>query len=347
MVRLTRALRPEGINWPMDDDGRPSIRLELLTQANGISHEAAHDAMSDVHATIAVAQLIRDKQPRLYEFIYANRRKDAAFRQVDLRTRDAVLHVSSKYSTERSAIAVVMPICPHPVNRNGVIVYDLNADPSWFIAADADEVAASIFTPAAELPDDVERVPLKVVHMNKCPVIAPLKTMDAAATDRLGIDLATQLQHREMILQHIDELVRKAGQVFGSRDFPATSDPDLMLYSGGFFSDADNARMETVRGTPPHELGRLQLNFDDARLPEMLMRYRARNFPDTLTEAEAEQWRRHRADFLTDPATAVRTLNQVRADIETLRNAPEMTGDQLVVLDELVSYVDTLESSLG
>ena len=59
VVRATWALRPEGIEWPRHEDGRPSFKLEHLTQANGIAHEAAHDALSDVRATIALARLIK------------------------------------------------------------------------------------------------------------------------------------------------------------------------------------------------------------------------------------------------------------------------------------------------
>jgi exodeoxyribonuclease-1 len=340
MVRLTRALRPEGIEWPIGDDGRPSIRLELLTAANDIAHEAAHDAMSDVYATIAVARLIRDKQPRLYDYIYSNRKKDAAGKELNLRTREAVLHVSSKYSTDRNSIAMVMPICRHPVNKNGVIVFDLATDPAQFIAADIDEIAGSIFTPAAELPDGVERVPLKVVHLNKCPVVVPLKTMDAAATQRLNIDTASCLAHRDILLEHIDELADKTIRVFGRQDYPDVTDPDAQLYSGGFFSNADYDRMQRIRETAPDKLAGLRLAFDDGRLDEMLFRYRARNFPQTLSPDEHGRWQEFRLQKLTDPACASRTINQVSAEIENLRVSPDITGLQLATLDELMDYLE-------
>src|SRR5690606_22124338 len=48
VMRLAYALRPDGIQWPTREDGLPSFRLEDLTRANGVEHEAAHDAMSDV-----------------------------------------------------------------------------------------------------------------------------------------------------------------------------------------------------------------------------------------------------------------------------------------------------------
>ena len=201
-VRLTRALRPEGINWP-EQDGRPSIRLELLTAENNIAHEAAHDAMSDVYATIAVAKLIKQKQPRLYHYIYSMRKKAEVSKQINLRTRDALLHVSSRYAAERGAIAMVMPICQHPVNKNGIIVYDLNVHPEAFFDTDSDELAARLYTPAAELPEGVQRVPLKQIHINKCPVVAPQKTMDSATAERLQIGWGMQRSAARMLMRII------------------------------------------------------------------------------------------------------------------------------------------------
>ncbi|UCB55627.1 MAG: exodeoxyribonuclease I [Thiotrichales bacterium] len=339
MVRLTRALRPEGIEWPFDDQGKPSNRLELLTVANGISHESAHDAMSDVYATIAIARLIREKQPRLYDYVYQHRRKDAVAKLINLRTREALLHVSAKYSTARNSIAIVLPICQHPVNKNGVIVYDLASDPEQFIASEVDEIAASIFTPASELPDDVARVPLKTVHINKCPVVVPLKTMNEATARRLGIDVERQLQHRDQLLQHIASLEKKTRQVFEPQDFPALDDPDAQLYSGGFFSNADYGRMQHIQQSTPAELAGLEQNYDDSRIPEMLFRYRARNYPDTLGSEEKRQWDEYRRQKFTDPALGIRTINQVKAGIDALRTAPDTTGSQLAVLDELEKYL--------
>lgn len=342
VVRLTRALRPDGINWP-EQDGRPSIRLELLTTANNIKHEAAHDAMSDVYATIAVAKLIKEKQPRLFHYIYAMRKKAEVSQQINLRTREAVLHVSSRYSAERGAIAMVMPICQHPVNKNGFIVYDLRVHPEEFFVADSDEMAARLYTPAADLPEGVSRIPLKQIHINKCPVIVPLKTMDASAAERLNIDVETCQHHRELILQHIDEFAAKTTEIFLQSDFPEVSDPDGQLYSGGFFSREDSQRMDTVRNTPVDELSELHVNFDDARLDEMLFRFRARNYPETLNQEERQRWHDYRQDKFTNPATSHRTMNQLLAEIEKIQHAPDTVGSQLVVLEDLLDYTNSLK----
>jgi len=339
MVRLTRALRPEGIVWP-EDNGHPSIRLELLTKANGISHEAAHDAMSDVYATIAVAKLIKDKQPRLYEHIYKLRKKNVVLQQFNLRERFSLLHVSSRYSAERGAIAMVMPLCMHPTNKNAIVVYDLAATPDSFLNIDAEEITARLYTPARELPEGVERIPLKLVHINKCPIVVPLKTMDDTAAQRLQIDIKQCEEHRQIILSNIDAIVEKTTKVFEQQDFPESTDPDGQLYSGGFFSRDDSNRMETIRNTPANELATLHLNFDDNRLEEMLFRYRARNYPGTLSRDELQRWDAYRQQKFSDPSTSHRTINQLRAEIEDIQNAPDTIGSELVILEELTQWIE-------
>ena len=342
-VRLTRALRPEGINWP-EQNGRPSIRLELLTKANDISHEAAHDAMSDVYATIAVAKLIREKQPRLYKYVYDMRKKTEASKLINLRTHEAILHVSSRYSAERGAIAMVMPICQHPVNKNSFIVYDLEVHPEEFLNADAEEMAARLYTPAKELPEGVKRIPLKQIHINKCPVIVPLKTMDDVAAQRLNIDVDLCQQHRDLILQHIDAFAAKTTTVFKQSDFPEVSDPDGQLYSGGFFSRDDTQRIDSIRNTHVDELANLHFNFDDARLEEMLFRFRARNYPETLNEQERKQWNDYRHDKFNNPATSHRTRNQFLAEIEAIQQSPDTVGSQLALLEDLLEYANSINT---
>lgn len=341
MVRLTRALRPEGINWP-EDDGKPTIRLERLTQENNISHEAAHDAMSDVYATIAVAKLIKEKQPRLYDYIYGMRKKNKVSELLNLRTKDMILHASSRYSPDRGAIAMVMPLCPHPTNKNGVVVYNLSEDPSDFLHIDANELNGRIYTRKDELPEGVERIALKTIHINKCPVIAPIKTMDTKAAQRLSIDIDTCETNRQTILDNIDQLTEKVRVAFSQQGFPASSDPDQQIYSGGFFSNADSDRIETVRKCAPSKLSDCHLSFEDKRLPEMLFRYRARNFPETLNDEELNQWNEYRMQRLTDPAMGPRTVNQLKAEISELKTSPDITGNQLVILDEVLSYIKSI-----
>jgi exodeoxyribonuclease-1 len=300
MVRLTHALRPEGIEWPLHDDGKPSFKLEQLTQANGITHEAAHDALSDVRATIALARLIKQRQPRLYDYVLTHRTKKVVAPLLNLHERRAVLHVSSMYPAERGCIAMVMPLARHPVNSNGVIVYDLRQDPAPLLELDEEELHRRLFTAVAELPEGVERLPLKTVHLNKCPVLVPLNTLTPEAAQRWDIDVGQGEAHRQRLLS-ADGLEQKITRIHAMSEFDPISDPDQALYSGGFFSQDDRRRMERILRSTPQELAGFPSVFDDQRLPEMLFRYRARNWPETLTVDERERWEEYRQARLFEP----------------------------------------------
>ncbi|MFT4614097.1 MAG: exodeoxyribonuclease-1, partial [Bacteroidia bacterium] len=186
MMRTARALRPEGIEWPLREDGQPSFRLQDLTSANGISHEAAHDALSDVHATIALARLVRERQPRLFDHLLNNRDKRSVMSQLDITAMKPVLHVSGMFGAQRHNIALVAPLAMHPTNKNEVICYDLDIDPAPLMELSAQQIAALLYTRNEDFPEGVERPGLKSIHINKCPVVLPAKMADAATAQRLG-----------------------------------------------------------------------------------------------------------------------------------------------------------------
>lgn len=343
MARLTRALRPEGINWPDREDGKPSFRLEALTAANNIEHQGAHDALVDVYATIALAKLIKTAQPKLYDFVYQNRRKQAVSPLLNLRDRTPVIHVSRMYPSEYYGTALVVPIAKDPTNNNGVIVYDLRHSPEALINEDADTLREWLFTRTADLPEGVTRPALKTLHINKCPVIVPESTLNDAAAARLDIDRELHYQHLQM-LNDAGDLTTKINAIFTKPDYEAIDDPDAALYGGGFFSDNDKRKMELVRNADPKHLATMSVPFDDQRLPEMLFRYRARNWPESLSVEEQQHWQQYKKQRLTGEENGnILTLPQYFETIITSR-AGESTPAQQQVLDDLEVYGQQLEA---
>jgi exodeoxyribonuclease-1 len=364
VVRLAYALRPDGIQWPMTAEGQAaggtgvvSFRLELLTAANGIDHAAAHDAMSDVNATIALAKLLKDKQPRLFDYAYRLRDKRSLRRLVDITSRKPLFHVSSKYPAALGCCAVVVPLARHPVNPNGIIVADLRVDPAIWVNLSVEEIKARVFVANDQLQEQgIERIPLKVVHLNKCPILVEtniLKTIDPGRLKLFQLEGDKLRQHLQTLRQQdnmADELSAKLTRVFQPEEIsgecdssPAgsTNDPDVMLYSGGFFSDADRQKMEFLRQQPPDVLAETDLRFDDPRLPEMLFRYRARNFPDSLNEAEMERWERYRYHLLNEDGRGL-TFKDYFATLKVLAENPAMDENKLSVLKDLQSYGESI-----
>ncbi|NOT10753.1 MAG: exodeoxyribonuclease I [Methylococcaceae bacterium] len=334
VARATRALRPDGIVWPRNNEGRPDFKLEELCKANGISHTAAHDALSDVYATIGLAKLIRYAQPKLYSFLWQHRSKTSVLDLLQLGSFVPVVHVSGRYPAERNCLAIVLPICKHPSNPNGIIVYDLSVDPEPLLLLTATEIKQRIFTATESLPEGVARIPLKTVHINKCPVLAPISVIRRDDELRLEIDLADYCLNIDRI-KNAAGLADKLSEVFIQQASEQQAlDPDLALYSGGFFADADKHKMALVRAATPIELSSKKYEFNDSRLPEMIFRYRARNFPETLTTEELSRW----YDFCRsklmglNPGAAI-TLGHYLARITELKQQNHPKLDMLNALD--------------
>jgi exodeoxyribonuclease-1 len=340
MLRLARALRPEGIQWPVDETGRPSFRLELLTAANGLAHKEAHDAVSDVEATIALARLLRDRQPRLFRFLLDNRGKRQAADLLGLGTMRPVVHASEKFSAEKHCIAVVVALARHPRNPSGVVVYDLSVDPTPLLALDADALRERLYTPVVYLPEGADRLPLKTVHLNKCPVLAPVRALRPEDIERLGLDLPKCYEHLES-LKRAPEVAEKVREILDTAPpEPAEPDPDTMLYDGGFLGDADRLTLDRLRSLNPWELDRARPVFQDPRLPEMLFRYRARNYPETLNADEAARWEAFRTRRLTVPGCGASIVRcEYEARLKELELLPNLSIRQREIIASLWEYL--------
>ncbi len=331
VVRATKALRPDGIVWPENEDGRPSFRLEELTKANGIEHVSAHDALSDVYATIAMAKLIKRVQPKLYQYLFTHRIKPEVIKLLQLGAHVPVVHISGKYPAKNNCMAVVLPVVKHPENNNGIIVYDLSIDPEPLLDLTAEQIKQRVFTAVDDLPEGVDRIPLKTVHINKCPVLAPISVIRKTDADRLKIDLALCDSHLQRIKSAIG-LTEKLMEVFRSGFDNTIDDPDLMIYSGGFFNPHDKAEIDKIRNATIDQLADIHPDFQDSRLPEMLFRYRARNFPETLNKTEKQQWQEYcHAVMVHDNIGASLTLQSFMQRLQHKKQ--ESCYDNQILLD--------------
>jgi len=337
LVRLTHALRPDGINWPCHEDGSPSYQLALLTEANHLVHETAHDALSDVTATIAIAKLIKEKQPALYHYYFTHRQKRNTIKLLDVAHKKPVLHTSSMFSSKYYCTALVVPLIQHPTNSNAVICYDLRFNPEALLTLPATEIRQRLYTKTCDLKDGQERIALKTIHLNKCPVIVPAK-IDTYVEQRLNIDKISS--HKYLLqLRNSPDLDHKLVEVFSEKDFEDNmTDPDQSLYSGPFFSDHDKKLMNDIHKLSPASLVNKRFDFSDARLDEMLFRYRGRNYPDLLNDEEKKRWERYARDRIGNETHPWMTRLQFRARINALKNDASILENKKHILDQLLEY---------
>ena len=144
---------------------------------------------------INLAKLVRKHQPKLFDYVYRLRQKQKVQTKIDLDRRKPVLHVSATYSSRLGCLALVMPICVHPQNNNGIIVYDLREDPDNWMGLYSDEINSRVYTSTDQLAKGVNRVPLSTVYVNRCPVVASPAVLEPNRASLYELDIEACREH--------------------------------------------------------------------------------------------------------------------------------------------------------
>lgn len=347
LVRGVHDFRPEGINWLKDSDGKPSFRLEELTKINNISHSNAHDALSDVEATIALAKKVYENQPKFFTFQYSLRKKEGVKKYIDIQSRKPFYSTSPMFTSKYGCTAMLSPLAVDPVNKNSIICYDLRYDPKDLIELGTEEIKDRIFKKSSDLKANEDRIHLKCIHVNKSPMVAPLGTLSEERSKELGIDTKECLKNYEKI-KDIPTLTQKVIEVF-NKDGKDNDikDPDLQIYSGGFFHDEDKAKFALIHNTRKEDLLNINLTFKDARIPEMLWRFICRNYPDILSKKELDKWRSFCAGrTLYPPVKDAYDFNTVLNKLNLTIDSKESSAKEKQVAKDLIEYVNVLKKKV-
>ncbi|MEM8943506.1 MAG: exodeoxyribonuclease I [Pseudomonadota bacterium] len=344
-VRTAYALRPDGIQWPTREDGHSSFRLEDLASANSLEQESAHDAMSDVRATIALAKLLKQRQPRLFRWLFDQRGKTAVRPLLGLGSLEPRLHVSGMFGASRANLGMVLPLSVNQSNSNEVLMIDLSSAVEEWVGLAADEVRRRQFMRTEDLPRPESRPGIKTLHLNRCPVVLPVKMLTPELAARAGLDLDLCAANLKFLLAYEHKYPGALADLLHAvltREDPEVEDPDVSLYSGGFLSSNDRTALDALLRMAPRELASARPVFEDERLDELLFRYRARNYPTTLTEEEQSRWRSHCARRLADgePGLQLAEFRRLIASLIT----PESTPKVRDILQALSEWGDSLEA---
>ncbi|MXP67340.1 exodeoxyribonuclease I [Pantoea sp. Aalb] len=338
VMRTCYALRPDGIIWPKNNDGFPSFKLEKLTKANGLVHKQKHNAMSDVYATQALAKLVKEKKPKLFNFLFTHRNKLKIKNLINISQMNPLIHISSIFGASRSNVGYIVPLAWHPYNCNALIVADLSGNITSLLTLKINELAKLLYTPCDELGEHVS-LPIKIIYINKCPILMPVNILRLEDIERLGINQLLCLKNLVLLREHI-EIQKKIKSVFinKSKLFIKSNDVDTQLYQG-FFSNADRNKMNILLKTIPKNLATvaLDLKFDDKRINKLLFRYRARNFPDTLDYNERQDWNQHCRSILNNEY-----INIFLSELKKLVNENKKDAKKIILLRELYLHFKEL-----
>jgi exodeoxyribonuclease-1 len=313
-----------------------------MTKVNKLSHDNAHDALADVRATISLAQLIRSKQPKLFEYLLGMRDKKNVSELV-LGGKPFV-YTSGKYANEFEKTTVVATLAPNP-KKGGALVYDLRHDPKEFLAMSPEELVQRWqWTRDENAP---KRLPIKTLQFNRCPAVAPLGVLqEADALRRLQIDL-NQIEANRAVLSSAsgfrDNVLKALAMMDSQQQTEWMAKPqavDAQLYDG-FFDNHDGQLMPVVRAAEPDELGQLVEDIHDARLQALLPLYKARNYPASLSGEEREAWESFCYEKLQGGGNDSRVAKFAKRLTE-LGQSTKLTSEQQYILQELQLYAESI-----
>lgn len=344
VVRMTRALRPDGIQWPFASDGAPTNRLELLAALNQLTHEKAHDALSDVEATIGLARLIRKKQPKLFDFLLSMRDKRAVAKIVS--SNQPFVYTSGRYDSDFEKTTVAVHLADIPDQPGAALVYDLRHNPKEYTKKSEDELINAWQTRRS---DREFPLPVKIIRYNRCPAVAPLGVLDEASQGRLCLDTAKINKHHKDLQENRKALVQtfqnvalavrptEQEKLFELEDV----DVDTRLYDG-FFSKEDSQMLERVRAAHPNELTVANFPFKDDRLKQLLPLYKARNYPESLTSDEQTAWEGYRYRRFMQGGEKSRFAQFARQLQATAERIVTQSPDKQYLLHELQLYAESI-----
>ncbi|MFT4655110.1 MAG: exodeoxyribonuclease-1 [Patiriisocius sp.] len=347
LVRACYALRPGGINWPVYDNGKPCFKLEELTKANNIGHKAAHDALSDVHATIGIAKLIKTNQPKLYDYYWQLRSKHQVNGMLQQFQKNIFVYISGFIASSKGCCSLIMPVCPHPTNKNAVLCIDLLKPIDLFEKNHLQNLQQALFIkPSLNEGDTHSNSKSPGVYniaVNKCPFVAPIKTLSTDRAAELGINLSIAFEHYKRLAQ-LPFLTQLCTNVYSLHETkPVPNNIDEQLYTSEFPSPADNHLMEKVRLALPEQLTIYSGKFESELLNKLLFRYRARNHPGLLEEQEMIRWQQHVEERLTQGGkTSCLSVEEFLLSIDELSREYQQHTEKMKVLQSLKRYAQQL-----
>lgn len=352
IVRTLYAWDPDTLNWPKNEEGGVCLKLSSMTKANNLTHDNAHNALSDVIATAELLQLIKNLGTPWLDKCLELTNKRAVERILAKRT--PVFHVSPFYTRDRCYSSLILPVIKDLQSDNKVLCVDLTEDPTELLKMSAEEIRYYRFTPRNELQENPPSAPVTSISINKQPSVAEMADINPSLHARMGVDMNLCLERAKMIA---------ADRGFASRlqqafklDLPPPKDTFGTIYSGGFFSRSDTFLREKVHlldhnlqpSISSAKAGDVLRGSQDPRLEELAIRMQGINFPHALTNpADHERFLKYLERRLGGEDQMGLSVNGAREAIDLCGLNRILTAEDEAVLDDLREHLDWMEKQAG
>ena len=338
VARFCYAHKEDGsLNWVKNEKNRPIFKLDRLAPANHIEHTNAHDAMADVRATIGIARIIKDTQPKFFNYALSlNDKKEVA--QL-VKPLHPMLLTSSSFGYKSSFTRLVTSICNHPEYNDRSIVFNLNQDPEIFLELESEELKTLTFSKKSDLPKGIEKLDLSELVYNKSPMFVCSPNSDnfklsPILIEKFELNLDKCLKNLRFIQKNSQSIEDKVRAIYrNDSDREPSRDVDQSLYDG-FISNNDRQICNEIQNLSPTQLSEFVQEFEDRRLTKLFLHFKARNYPQLLNEFEQEQWFEIVQSRIQSGANGFLSIDSFERSIESLRESQPGSENLLKELED-------------
>ena len=309
MLRLASIYEPGAIHFPLNANGQLSFKLDQLAPANGFNHANAHEAMSDVEATIFMCRKLREDAPETWSRFMRFSNKNAG---LDFCDSEDVFGLTEFYFGKPYTY-LLHSIGVSPEDANEIITFDLSYDPDEFAGYSDDDLQIQI----GRSPKAVRRF-----RANALPGL--IDGDDAHPNSRARETDFDEIEDRAQRLSENDDLKARltAAYLASKTEYDASPHVEENLYTD-FPSNADKQRMLEFHDADWRDRYAIACQFEGARYRELAERIIFADAPDSLPQIRRRYWRQHVADRLlgTGPACeAVTVPNAIQQADDLLAN---------------------------
>ncbi|WP_367670487.1 exodeoxyribonuclease I [Sodalis-like secondary symbiont of Drepanosiphum platanoidis] len=329
------ALRPNGIYWPYYYNGFPDFKLHSLAKANNIKIINPHNAIYDVLTTIKIIRLAYIKQPIFFKYLYKIRNKEQIKNLIDIKNMIPLVYVPEIFNKKKIAYLIV-PIAWHPKNNNILIIVFLhkkikNINNLLF------NLLNNFFLKNKHKFKNYS-YSINFIYINKCPILAPINILRLEDYNRLNIDKKNCLYNLENLKKKYNSIKNLINYFSNKKIIVSYKDKnvDYQLYNN-FFNSYDRKMMNKIIITDPKNISLLNIKFYDYRLPELLFKYRARNFPNTLNIKEKSYWINYKKNIFN-----FKVINNFFKKIKLNINFYKNNKKKLKIIKEVFDYINYL-----
>ena len=301
---------------------------------NGIKHDDAHSAISDVLATIEIAKLLNKKAPNVWKASLMTTNKDKSFELI----KNEQLFCTDFFYYGKSVPFVLTFVCQHP-QWGYPICFDLKADPSYYFNLSIQELKKEL---------DKKPKVIRTIKHKKHPIIMNSSYgINFDSYKQLGIK---KLKERAKLVRENKEFAKKVTAILDDdatekRELGSQMDiyPEESIYKK-FALPQDNKIMPEFHKVDWKDKFFVLQKFKDERMQYFGKKILYEESPQSLPKEEYNSFHKEIAlRILSTNEENWNTIPRTYSEIDTLRNKFRDNKDKLKAIEDINLYIEEME----